>query len=299
MGKGGDLLYRWGNPEMYDGGGPDDRQLFFNHATIWIEPTLPGGGHLTVFDNGRDLPNADTLFSTVYELMLPYFVDYDGAAAYLMDEDGTFVLPEIIWQYSNPGGFYSNFVSGLQRLPNDHTLIDEGMTGRIFEVTPDGEVVWEYVSPVIRSGPLEQGTPIPPFSPGNVRQQNSLFRAVRYAPDFAGLEGKDLTPKGTIELMPTATEDQTAVPEGFALAQNYPNPFNPTTTLSFSVHEAGSVRLTVHNVLGQHVRTIVQARLSQGTHVVSFDASDLPSGVYSYRLEAGGFVATRKMMLVR
>ncbi len=297
MGKGGDILYRWGNPQMYKAGGPEDRTLFFNHSTAWIDSSLPGAGNLLVFDNGRDLP--DPQFSTVYELTLPYFEDYDGSAIYMQEADRSFTPPEIVWSYSDPGGFYSNFISGQQRLPNGHTLIDEGMKGRVFEVTPAGETVWEYVNPVVRSGPLAQGDSIPPFSPGNERQQNTLFRAYRYAPDYPGLQGKDLTPKGLIELTPTAIESSPGIPTKFALAQNYPNPFNPTTTFAFSVPRPGPVTLTVYNLLGQHVRTVAQGRFAQGTHTVRFDATGLPSGVYFYRLEAEGFIATRKMLLIQ
>ena len=146
-------------------------------------------------------------FSTVYELRLPFFEDYDGSALYMQEADGSFTPPEIIWSYSDPGTFYSNFISGQQRLPNGHTLIDEGMKGRVFEVTPEGEIVWQYVNPVVRSGPLAQGDSIPAFSPGNERQQNTLFRAYRYAPNYPGLQGKDLSPKGLIERPRTTSTD--------------------------------------------------------------------------------------------
>ena len=297
MGKGGDILYRWGNPEMYKAGGPEDRRLFFNHSTAWIEPGLPGAGNLMLFDNGRD--RTDMQYSTVHELRLPYFEDYDGSALYMQEADGTFTPPELIWSYSDPGVFYSNFISGQQRLANGNTLIDEGMRGRVFEVTLAGEIVWEYVNPVVRSGPLAQGDAIPPFSPGNERQQNTLFRAYRYGPDYAGLAGKDLTPKGLIELMPTAVEGADGVPTQFALGQNYPNPFNPATRFSFSVPRPSEATVSVYNMLGQRVRTVAQGRFEPGTHTVRFDAGGLPSGVYLYRLEAEGFTATRKMLLIQ
>ena len=100
-------------------------------------------------------------------------------------------------------------------------------------------------------------------------------------------------------MVPTATEDQSGVPANFALSQNYPNPFNPTTTFSFSVPQSGAVTLTVHNLLWQRVRTVANEHFVQGTHVIQFDATGLPSGVYSYRLEAAGFTATRKMVLIQ
>lgn len=292
MGLGGDLLYRWGNPAMYKSGGPQDRTLFFNHSTGWIDAHLPGAGNLMVFDNGRDRPNAP--FSTVYELVLPYFEDYDGTGFFGMETDGTYTPPEIAWSYSNPGVFYSNFLSGQQRLPNGNTLVAEGMTGRIFELAA-GEKIWEYVNPVIRSGPMVQGETIPPFSPGNERQQNSLFRAYRYGPDYPGLAGKDLTPKGTIELINTAIER--TIPAELALFQNYPNPFNPATTISYVLPAPTQVTLAVYNSLGQRVRTLVRGFQGAGRHAVRFDADGLASGLYLYRLEAGGTVLGRGMLL--
>ncbi len=294
MGLGGDLLYRWGNPAMYKSGGREDRTLFFNHSTGWIGAHLPGGGNLMVFDNGRDRP--DMPFSTVYELDLPYFEDYDGTGFFDMEVDGTFSAPEIVWSYANPGVFYSNFLSGQQRLPNGNTLIAEGMTGRIFELAA-GQRVWEYVNPVVRSGPMVQGEAIPPFSPGNERQQNTIFRAYRYAPDYPGLAGKDLSPKGTIEFIDTAVETET--PAELSLSQNYPNPFNPTTTIAYVLPVPTHVTLSVYNALGQRVTTLVQGLRGAGRHSVLFNADGLASGLYLYRLEAGGEALSRGMLLGR
>ncbi len=84
----------------------------------------------------------------------------------------------------------------------------------------------------------------------------------------------------------------------FTLEQNYPNPFNPSTSIAFSIPNASAVRLSVYNGLGQEVATPVDAQLREGRHVVSFDASGLPSGLYMYELRAGDARLTRKMMLV-
>ena len=88
-------------------------------------------------------------------------------------------------------------------------------------------------------------------------------------------------------------------PAEFALSQNYPNPFNPTTTIDYSLAEPGMVNLTVYNLEGQVVRELVNENQSRGQHSVTFDASDLASGVYIYTLASGDEVATRKMFLVK
>jgi photosystem II stability/assembly factor-like uncharacterized protein len=90
-----------------------------------------------------------------------------------------------------------------------------------------------------------------------------------------------------------------AVPMVYALEQNYPNPFNPSTTIKYSLPNAGKVMLTVFNVLGQEVMTLVNTTQNAGTYTATFDASRLASGMYLYRIEAGSFNAVKKMMLLK
>ncbi len=93
--------------------------------------------------------------------------------------------------------------------------------------------------------------------------------------------------------------DVEALPMQFSLCQNYPNPFNPSTVITYSLPAASHVRLTVVNILGQTVQTIVDGPQTPGNHIVSWDASRNTSGVYLYRLESGGTVETRKMLLLK
>lgn len=88
-------------------------------------------------------------------------------------------------------------------------------------------------------------------------------------------------------------------PSTFALEQNYPNPFNPSTTIRFSIPVESNVRLNVFNALGQEVAQIINERLKEGYHEVSFDATALTSGIYFYRLESDKFVETKKMILLK
>jgi hypothetical protein len=90
-----------------------------------------------------------------------------------------------------------------------------------------------------------------------------------------------------------------ALPTVQELFQNFPNPFNPTTTIRFALPAPSHVTLTVYNVGGQRVKTLVDRRLERGFHNEVFDASGLASGVYFYRLETGAFVQTRKMVILK
>lgn len=91
----------------------------------------------------------------------------------------------------------------------------------------------------------------------------------------------------------------TNVPEGFELSQNYPNPFNPVTNINFSVPKSGVVKLTVYDASGRETATLFNGRLSAGTYNYDYDASQLASGIYFYKLESGDFTQTKKMVLVK
>jgi hypothetical protein len=89
------------------------------------------------------------------------------------------------------------------------------------------------------------------------------------------------------------------MPDAFALDQNYPNPFNPSTMIQFEIPEAQFVTLKVYNVLGQEVATLINNQLGPGRYRAEFDGKNLPSGTYLYRLQAGTFIETKKMVLVK
>lgn len=89
------------------------------------------------------------------------------------------------------------------------------------------------------------------------------------------------------------------LPEEFHLYINYPNPFNPTTTINYSIQKAGEVNLKVYDMLGTEVASLVNERQEAGNYSIEFNASDLPSGIYVYRLSAGNFVDTKKLILLK
>jgi len=105
---------------------------------------------------------------------------------------------------------------------------------------------------------------------------------------------------GSTDVLVTSADEQTGdQPESFSLDQNYPNPFNSSTTIRFATGRMGFVRLTVYDILGREVATLVNEMLSPGTHTRTWEAVREPSGVYFYRLSSGGLVQTRKLLLLR
>lgn len=152
-GKGGDLLYRWGNPQSYDLGGPEDRVLFGQHDAQWIEPGYPGAGNILVFNNGAGREGEP--FSAVDELAPPM----DAKGGYVREAGKPFGPTELVWRYGGTEAtdFYSSFISGAQRLKNGNTLICQGADGRVFEVTKDHRIVWEFWNDVGGDAPTDMG----------------------------------------------------------------------------------------------------------------------------------------------
>ncbi len=172
-GRGGDLLWRWGNPRMYGAGGDADRRLFYQHDPSWVAGEVPGELRLLVFNNGRGRTDGD--YSSVDELILPF----DPESGFRRPDDGAFGPAAPAWSYSAGDDFYSAFISGAQRLPNGNTLIASGAPGRIFEVTRDGRVVWDYRNP--HGGEIE-----PPEHAGRAPPL-AIFRATRLSADHPGI----------------------------------------------------------------------------------------------------------------
>lgn len=101
---------------------------------------------------------------------------------------------------------------------------------------------------------------------------------------------------GTVGIDEQETEE---IPTTFSLSQNYPNPFNPTTTIKYSIPNAGLVTLTVFNILGEQIKTLINQEMPAGNHTVQFNASSLASGIYLYRIQSGSFIQTKKMLLLK
>jgi hypothetical protein len=161
-GKGGDLLYRWGNPRVYKAGKDSDQTLFGQHNIHWIPKGLAGAGHLLVFNNGDTRPSGR--FSTVDEIVLP--VDSNGR--YTLGPGNKYGPEKAVWSYAapTPTDFYSSNISGAMRLPNGNTLICSGAPGIVFEVTPQNKVVWQFNLPSFQAAGGRGGAAAPAAGAG-------------------------------------------------------------------------------------------------------------------------------------
>jgi|GEM_PF-293727 len=189
-GKGGDILYRWGNPEAYRAGTPEDQQLFGQHDIQWIQEGRPGAGDLSLFNNGV---GRSTSYSSV-DVISPPLVNGE----YVIESGSAWGPEAPNWTWDQGTDMYGTSISGAERLENGNTLVTWGQRGTFYEVNLEGEIVWEYINPVIGNGPMNQGETIPQGQNAN-SQQNTVFKTHRYNSSFAGFIGKDLTPGDYIE----------------------------------------------------------------------------------------------------
>jgi hypothetical protein len=180
-GKGGDLLYRWGNSTAYNGGGTS--HFFGQHNAHWIEKGLPHENEIMVFNNGNGRPGGS--YSTI-EIVSPPVTGftYTATLPYLP------TAPSFIYNNNNTHNLYAQNISGAQQLSNGNILYCDGPVGTFTEVDSTGITHWEYVNPVNNTGILTQGA---------APAQNPVFRCVFYPKDYAGFSGHTLTSGTTLE----------------------------------------------------------------------------------------------------
>jgi hypothetical protein len=268
-GKGGDLLYRYGNPQTYNRGTVADQKFFGQHNIEWVPAGDQYAGKLQIFNNGNGRPAG--AYSTL-EIFEP---PMDSTGNYLIAPAQAFGPSAPVWTYVDNPNFYSQVISGMQRLPDNHTLVCEGYPGHIFEIDAAGNTVWDYVNPVVAAGPLNQGDSL-------MFTSNATFRAYRYLPSYSGLAGQDLTPGDRIEGNPLpltglclgAARPDEAVAAPFEL---FPNPFSSQFTLRRPKAEAATLHISDLNG-----RVLRMQRIT-GTEV-TVATDELPAGLYFVQL---------------
>jgi hypothetical protein len=187
-GKGGDLLYRWGNPVTYDNGDVSQQKLFGQHNAHWIENGNPYAGDIMYFNNGINRSGL-TKYSNVEIIKPP------------VNKDGYYTLPipylpaKPVWTYGDSVSalIFSPNYSSAQMLSNGNVLICIGVKGKFIEIDTLKNIVWEYINPDGNTGPVVQGT---------IQRRPSVFRCCLYHENYEGFKNKKLIPGRTIEIYP-------------------------------------------------------------------------------------------------
>jgi hypothetical protein len=270
--RGGDLMYRWGNPQAYRAGDESDQTLFYQHDIHWIDdflnPAHPDYGKLAVFNNRRpgEISSAHVIEPVfdMYEWVYPMQDGKWTPAGY----DKTFDHPD-------PSSIYSTGLSSVQLLPNENVLICSGRHGYSFEMNPDGEIVWEYTTPLIGGSPATQGDSLE-------LNQNLTFRIKRYPADYPAFEGKELNSQGWLELDPNTTFCQQILPTSETRMEYdlevFPNPASGRLVIEW---KAG-VYADIH-ILDIHGRPVYHFNASGGRRHI--DVSAWVPGVYLIQVD--------------
>ena len=260
-GKGGDLLYRWGNPEAYDHGTSSDQTLFGQHYPHWIADGLTDAGKIMIFNNGGERG-----YSSV-DLINP---PQSTPGNYIYDATNGYAPTIAEWIYTTPvdTDFFSAIISSAQRLPNGNTLICDGDSGYFFEIDPNENIVWEYVNPDSSTGPINQGD-TPSF--------NLVFRALKFPLDFPAFIGKDLTPTDPIETNPDLSDcNLLSVSENSMLESSISIYPNPSKSKVFVNSEKDITKIELYSISGQ--------KLIENKKSNTINMNDLSIGIYLIKI---------------
>ncbi len=282
-GKGGDILYRYGNPQVYDRGSAADQMLWRQHDAHWIPEGMPDAGAIMIFNNGLDRPTA---FSEIDVIAPPV----DAPGFYTIGMGEAYGPSDKVWNYraDDLTSFFSFFISGAERLPSGNTLICSGQTGRLFEVNYDGDIVWEYVSPAGQWSILGSFDPVP-ITPGGF-PENVVFRAERYPTDHPAFTGHDLSTGQHLEADPVIANCVVGIGETTEDAgpiSVYPNPTDGMVTIA----AAAGAQVRIIDMTGRTV--MVRTMISKH---IDIDLSAQPKGIYAVTVLNGADASRSKVV---
>lgn len=282
-GKGGDFLYRYGNPQVYGRGGELDQKLWRQHDANWIPEGYADAGAIMIYNNGLDRPVS---FSEIDVITPPQ----SSPGVYSLATGEAYGPTDKTWNYhaEDSVSFYSYFISGARRLPNGNTIICEGEKGRIFEVTYTGEKVWEYVNPVTVAGTISSTDPIP-MAGGGAFQGNLVFRASKYPVNYPGFDGHDLSTGVQLEANPIISS--CLVGMGDSASEEFSIYPNPTTGVINLEGLSGAKA----SVLSSDGRTVASQKLVSNKEIL--DLSGSASGLYILIVDLDGNRVSRKLMV--
>lgn len=273
-GKGGDFLYRWGNPLAYKRGTANDQMLFGQHYPHFIADGLDDARKLILFNNGFNrIPSISQI-----DIITPP-EDSEGVYSYTPGTAYGPTATDYTYKSVVETDFYSRILSSAQRLPNGNTLICDGDDGYFFEITPNEEVVWEYINPVTPTGILSQGD-------DSTASPNLTFRVLRYAADYPAFDGRTLTPSVPVEQNPDLNGctilniAETEITDFKIIPNPVKNSLSVASNISID-------RIEIYSMLGQ---------LLHSTQKKSIDISEQNPGVYILKIYANDKISTSKII---
>ncbi|MBL7850085.1 MAG: aryl-sulfate sulfotransferase [Cyclobacteriaceae bacterium] len=260
QGKGGDILYRWGNPMAYRKGTSADTKIFLQHHTHWIAQGLPQAGKIMIFNNGP------ARFYSSVEIIEP---PVNSNGAYSLQANGRYAPENASRTYTAnpPESFFSRNMSSAQMMPNGNLFIGSATQGLATEVTPADQIIWKYKSPVTTVGIVGRTDPTtnPSYTP------RPVFRTIKYPSNYAAFQGRLLTPQEPVEGAPwadcgliTGLEDE---PQN-TLA--YPNPADDRLTVT----APGTFHALLRDTQGKRVFE------GKGRDQLVISTTALPPGLY-------------------
>jgi len=309
----GDLWSIYPNDTTNVPGNPTIYTILNQQNQIWIGTSK--GVYLEQGSNSWTLVNYGFPFGeniSVYSLL------NNGNDIFAGSDQGIFKLVDTVWVEKN-NGLTDTYVSSLAS-SNNYLFAGGGISSSGVYISSDHGESWSIapgspaatailtIGPNVFAGSFGDGVWLSTNYGINWNQINDGFGSSAYyilslaanSQDiFAGTNAAGVWKRPLSEIISEVENNGKLLPDGFSLNQNFPNPFNPSTTISFSIPDEEKVSLKVFNSLGEEVADLVNETKPAGNYSVSFDASRLASGIYFYKITAGNFLQTRKMILVK
>ncbi len=278
-GKGGDFLYRWGNPLAYNRGTIFTMKLFQQHNPEWIK-TGKYANQIMIFNNGNGRPGTD--YSSVDIIDPPI----DSSGNYTIGAGVAFGPDTLSWTYFYnvpPNRFFTPFMGGSQALPGGGTLICEAQSGRLFEIDSAKNVVWDYINPVDNGVAVAQESTV---------AQNAVYRCLFYQSTYSGFAGHTLAPGARIEINPLPDVCGLVTTQlsfiNAPATRVYPNPAKGEVMAA--TEDRSEFSMSITDMLG---RIIATGQSASGMATIS--TASIPSGLYIVKLTSanGGELATK------
>ena len=281
--KGGDLLYRWGNPQAYNRGTATDQRLFYVHNPNWIQSGYRFQNQLMMFNNGTNRPSGN--LSSV-DIVIP---PVDSSGNYFLASGAAFGPDSAVWSYMSPN-FYSNNLGSTQMLDNGNVSICEGGSGVLFEIDSLKNMVWDYVNPVGNTGPVSQGT---------TAVNNQLYKCIFYPSNYSGFAGHSITAGAPIEHNPypstcsiiTTQVDNTISESTISI---FPNPSSSIFTIDSNYNQQTSTndQIIITNSIGE---VVYQTTINSKQSIINL--SSQPNGIYFIKLKTAKNIYIKKLVL--